>query len=259
MSLIQTEVKGKIGVITLDNPLKLNALSEDLLGCFMTALEDFKTKNMLVVVIRAQPGVKVWSAGHDIKELSKPGRDPLYYENALEKALRAIETYPGPVIAMVHGSVWGGACDMAMTCDMIIGDATAQFAITPVKIGVAYNTWGVLHFANRLPLNIAKEMFFTAEPVKAEQALQVGILNHLTEEDKLEEFTFQLAAKITQRAPLSIRLIKEQFRALANATPISPLDFERLQGLRRQVYDSKDYNEGINAFLEKRVPNFSGE
>jgi methylmalonyl-CoA decarboxylase len=259
MQFISTEQRGKIGIITFDNPTKMNALSEGLLDEVIPALEDFKTKKCMVIILRAKPDVKVWSAGHDIKELSKPGRDPLFYENALEKTLRAIEAYPGPVIAMVHGSVWGGACDLAMTCDIVIADPTAKFAITPVKIGVAYNTWGVLHFANRLQPNIAKEMFFTADPVSAERALQVGILNHLIPVEQLEAFTMEMAQKITCNAPLSISLIKEQFRTLQNATPISPIDFERLQGLRRTVYDSKDYNEGVTAFLEKRKPSYIGE
>lgn len=258
MSLVQTEVRDNIGIITLDNDKKLNSLSEELVGDIIGALNVFKTEKIPVVILRANDGVKVWSAGHDVKELPKKMRDPLSYYDALERLLRAVEQYPWPVVAMVHGSVWGGACDLIMTCDMVIGDETSQFAMTPVKLGVPYNTTGIMHFMNRLPINIAKEMFFTAEPVLAERALQIGILNHLVSEEQLFAFSLKLAATITTRSLLSVEVIKEQFRILSKAFPISPADFERVQGLRRKVYDSHDYEEAITAFLEKRPPVFKG-
>jgi len=258
MALVQTEIRESIGIITLDNAKKMNCLSEELVNDIINALNDFKMEKIPVVILRAGEGIKVWSAGHDVKELPRKMRDPLSYYDSLERLLRSIEQYPWPVIAMVHGSVWGGACDLIMTCDMVIGDETAQFAMTPAKLGVPYNTTGILHFMNRLPINIAKEMFFTADPVSAQRALQIGIVNHLVPEDQLFEFTLQLAATITTRSLLSIEVIKEQFRILSKAFPISPGDFERVQGLRRKVYDSHDYEEAITAFLEKRAPIFKG-
>jgi methylmalonyl-CoA decarboxylase len=259
MALVQTETRDNIGILTLDNGLKLNALSEALVAGVVGALADFRARKIPVVILRAAEGARVWSAGHDVKELPHKKRDPLSYNDSLERLLRAVEEYPGPVIAMVHGGVWGGACDLIMTCDMVIADESAQFAMTPVKLGVPYNSTGILHFMNRLPLNIAKEMFFTAEPVPAERALQVGIVNHLVPAAELFDFTLKLAAVITTRSLLSIEVIKEQFRILSKAFPISPADFERIQGLRRRVYDSNDYEEAITAFLEKRPPVFTGE
>ena len=223
------------------------------------ALGNFQKEQIHIVILRAPEGAKVWSAGHDVKELPLKLRDPLSYYDSLEVLLRTVEEYPGPVIAMVHGSVWGGACDLIMTCDMVIADKTAKFAMTPAKLGVPYNSTGILHFMNRLPINIAKEMFFTAELMSAERALNVGIINHLVEEEELLPFTLNMATTISTRSILSIQVIKEQFRVLSKAYSITPSAFERVQGMRRKVYDSHDYEEAITAFLEKRPAKFKGE
>ena len=258
MSLVNVEVLDKVGILTLNNTKKLNALSGELVHDIIEALDNFQKQKVHIIILRAPDGSKVWSAGHDVKELPLTMRDPLSYYDSLEVLLRAVEEFPGPVIAMVHGSVWGGACDLIMTCDMVIADTTAQFAMTPAKLGVPYNSTGILHFMNRLPINIAKEMFFTADLMPAERALNVGIINHLLKEEELLSFTLNLAKTISTRSMLSIEVIKEQFRVLSKAYSITPSAFERVQGMRRKVYDSHDYEEAITAFLEKRKPDFKG-
>ena len=259
MPFIDVEVADNIGFISLNNPGKRNALSRELVDEILRAFDDFKKRKIAAIILRAPDGCSVWSAGHDIKELPEGRRDPLGYGDSVEKLLRAVQRYPGPVIAMVHGSVWGGACDLVMTCDIVIGDETSSFAITPAKLALPYNVSGVMHFISRLGLNIAKEMFFSADPITAERAERVGILNHLVPSDKLLEFTTDLAKLMATRSSLAISVIKEQFNLLAGARAIAPDVFERIQGLRRQVYDSHDYTEGIRSFLEKREPMFKGE
>jgi len=259
MSLIRAEYRDHVGTITFNHPETRNSLSNALLEQFMEAIQEFEGQKARAMIVRAPAGCKVWSSGFDVKELPDPGRDPLSYNDPLERLLRAIQRFPGPVIAMIEGSVWGGACDIAVTCDIAIGCHSAAFAITPAKIGVPYNSTGILHFINVVGVRIAREMFFTAQPINAERALQVGILNHLVPAEVLESFTCSVARQITENSPLSISVIKEQLRILGNSYVISPETFERIQGLRRTVYDSQDYREGKAAFFEKRKPTFTGE
>jgi methylmalonyl-CoA decarboxylase len=256
--LILTETSENIGTITLNQPAKRNALSEPLIEEMLSTLANFEKKSIRAVVIRAAPDAKVWSAGLDISELPQ-GKDPLPYSDPLERLLRSIKRFPGPVIAMVHGTVWGAATDVVLSCDIAIGDETCSFAITPANIGSAYNTAGLLTFMRRLRLNLVKEMFFTANPIKAEQAAKSGILNHLVPAEDLEKFTYELARQIATKAPMVVSTVKEQLRILAEAHPVPPDVFERIQELRHKVYESADYQEGIRAFREKRKPVFTGE
>jgi len=259
MSLIKTEVKDSIGTICFNNDEKRNSLSTALMNEFIDALDMMGAEKVRVVVLRANQGVKVWSAGLNIAELPEPGNDPIFYHHPLEKIMRRIQKFPAPVIAMIDGSVWGGGCDLSFVCDILIGTKNTSFAITPAKIGVPYNTTGIVHFLNMVELNIAKEMFFTARPISAEKAENLGILNHLIDADELEAFTYEMAAAIASNSPLSIAVIKEQLNIMGAARPINSEFYEMIDELRQKAYSSKDYQEGLKAFFEKRPPRFTGE
>jgi methylmalonyl-CoA decarboxylase len=257
-AVVRTEVLGQVGVITLDDERRRNALSARMVSGVVVALEGLRAEGVRAVVLRAAAGMHVWSAGHDIDELPRGRRDPLSYNDPLEELLRAIRTLPAPVLAMVHGSVWGGAFDLVLSCDVLIADETATFAMTPVNLGLPYNTAGLLHFLGRLPVNLTKEMFFTATPIDAQKAKEWLVLNHLVGSAELESFTLDLAATMASKSPLAIAVIKEQLRVLADYQPVAALVYDRIQGLRREVYDSSDYLEGLEAFAEKRKPIFTG-
>jgi methylmalonyl-CoA decarboxylase len=259
MELIRSQLQDDIGIITLDNDRKRNALSRALIQELIRTLNGLTLERVRAIILRANKGAKVWSAGFDVTEFPQPGRDPLSYYDPLEQAIRAIQRCPAPVIAMLEGSVWGGACELALVCDILIGTPQTTFAITPARIGVPYNPSGILHVFNTMGLSLAREMFFTAQPLSPERAERAGILNHLVAVADLEDFTMKMARQIAANSPISVSVMKEQLRILANALPLSPETFERIQGLRRVVYDSRDYLEGQRAFLEKRPPVFKGE
>jgi methylmalonyl-CoA decarboxylase len=256
MAFIKTTVSDAVGTIAFDRNDKRNALNAGLIAEAITAFDDFKARHVRAVVLRSAAAAKVWSAGHDIEELPKAGVDPLPYSDPLERLLRAVKAFPAPVIAMVHGTVWGGACDLVMACDLVYGDETCAFAITPAKLGLPYNIAGLLNFMSRLPLNVVKEMFFSAEPISAERAERVGIVNRIVPEAELEAAVYAMARVFTTRSAAAIAASKESIRVLSESVPINPATFEYLHGLRRDVYFGPDYQEGTAAFLQKRPPKF---
>ena len=259
MSLVITAIEDSIGTIMLNHGQKRNALSQKLIADILDALGALRQQDVRVVIFRAQEGATVWSAGHDVSEIPQGHRDPLGWDDPLRQLIREIENYPAPIIAMIEGSVWGGACEVAFACDLVIAADDATFAITPAKLGVPYNLSGLLTFMNTINLHIVKEMAFTASPIKAERAERLGIVNQIVSKQELKNHTYEIARQIVRNSPLSIAIMKEELNLLANAYDLSPLMFERIQALRRVVYNSQDYQEGIRAFLEKRAPKFLGK
>jgi methylmalonyl-CoA decarboxylase len=258
-TLVDAKIAGKIAAITLNNPAKQNALSKELIDELCVALDEMRERQCRVVILRAPTGAKVFSSGHDVRELPTNGRDPLTYNDPLRRVIRTIELHPAPVIALVEGTVWGGACELVMSCDLIVAADDSTFAITPAKWGVPYNISGVQNFLNTGGMPLCKEMLFTAQPVTAKRLMDQGIVSHVVPRDQLESLAQTIAEQIAQNSPLVISLLKEELRLLSASHHLSPETFERVQSLRRQVYDSEDYQEGIRGFLEKRSPRFKGK
>lgn len=256
MALIQTRAEGNVGTIALNRYEKRNALGRHLIHQVIGALNEFEKARIRAVVLRSATNEKVWSAGHDVSELPRADVDPLPYTGPFEQLLRAVREFPAPTIAMIHGAVWGGACDLVLSCDLAFGDETCSFAVTPAKLGLPYNVDGFLTFMARLPLTVAKEMFFTANPISAAQAERAGLVNRIVPEAELEARVYETARTIATRSAPAVHASKEAFRVLSDAVAINPTTYEYLQGLRRSVYFGPDYREGIRSFLEKRSPRF---
>jgi methylmalonyl-CoA decarboxylase len=254
---VHVEVLDSVAWLTIDNP-PVNSLSSDLIDELSAVLDAQQPPEVRAVVIRSARGQRVWSAGHDVRELPRNGRDPLTYNDPLRKAVRLVEHHPAPVIAMVEGSVWGGACELVLSCDLIVASSEATFALTPARLGVPYNLSGTLNLMKVAEMHFVKEMLFTARPIAAGRMAAYGVVNSVVPAEELERTTADLAADIASGSPLVHQVMKEELRVLANAHPMTPETHERIQSIRREVYDSDDYQEGLKAFDEKRRPVFEG-
>lgn len=259
--MTKLEIVDRIGFITMQNAEHFNCLSTEMCETLSSNLEEAYRSECVAIVIKAECSHNVWSAGHDIRELPTDGNDPLSYDVPMERLLRKIQDTPIPVIAYANGTVWGGACDLCVSCDLIVAADTATFAITPAKIGIPYNASGIMHFINQLGINKAREMFFTANPISAHDALNVGFVNAVAPLEELDQVLEErFLAPMRRNSVLSMSAIKRQFRILSRAaSTISSESFERINDYRRHVFQGEDYKEGIRSFLEKRTPEYHGK
>ena len=259
--IVKVEIKDRICYVEMQNADHFNCLSETMCEELISAINYGYDQECVGIVIKAQCRKGVWSAGHDIRELPQNGEDPLAYDVPMEHLLRCVQETPIPVIACVSGGVWGGACDLCLSCDMIVSSNDATFAITPAKIGIPYNASGIMHFINQLGINKAREMFFLAQPITADDALNVGLINRVTTPEELDTVLEEhFLAPLRRNSIMSISAMKRQFRILSKATTLlSSESFERINAYRTRVYKGDDYLEGIRSFLEKRAPEYKGK
>ena len=258
-SLVDSAIQDSVGIVTIANDHKANALSSEVVSGITAALDYFESQDLRAVIIRSKSGAKIFSAGHDVSELPTDGSNPFAWRVPLEKLLRKVREARMPVIAMCEGSVWGGACDLVVSCDMVIAAPSATLAMTPAKMGLPYNSLGTSHFLGVLPLHRLKEMLFTADVMSAEEAEKLGIYNKVVPPEQLEDCTMKIAQRITDLAPLVIQVLKYELRELTEGTPIPTEISEKIEALREKAWRSQDMQEGIKAFFEKRAPEFQGK
>ena len=243
-----------IGVVRLNRPEQLNALSNQLMGELVGALENLDGDESIRCIVLAGND-KAFAAGADINELSDATHLELYFGGRIDKwdAIRKIRT---PIVAAVSGYCLGGGCELAMACDLIIASESARFGQPETNLGVLPGAGGTQRLTRAIGKSKAMDVILTGRFLSAGEAEQAGLVARVTlEEDWLEEAK-GVARTIAAKSPVGVRLAKE---AVLNAfeTPLAAgLDAERKAF--HLALSSEDAQEGLKAFTEKREPNFKG-
>ena len=249
--LVLRETTDHIAILTLNHPEKRNALSRAMLGSLKEHLNRLAAdKNVKVVVVRAAG--PVFSSGHDLRELVDGDERQYTAIFALcTEVMEAIRKLPQPVIAQVQGVATAAGCQLAATCDLVVAAEGASFATPGVKIGLFCTTPAVA-LCRAVTSKKALEMLFTGNPITACEAERAGLVNRVVPCERLEEETLKLAQQISSASASILALGK---RALYEQLPLDrPEAYQVAQ--RAMVENSKapDAQEGMRAFLEKRLP-----
>jgi len=257
-----TEKKERICTVTFNRPEKRNALTPLMLFQFADLLNSLKEEGEIRCLVLRGAGDKAFSAGYDISEIPKDMTPEMAAafkaKNPLHSGLQSIIDFPYPVIAMLNGHAFGAACDLAMTCDLRIAAENAQMGLPPAKLGIIYQTGGILRMINTVGLANAKEIFFTGRSYPAPKAREMGMVHYVLPQDQLASFTYEMAREISENAPLSLKGMKVIFNKIFLSQKLSPKDAEEIEALRLQAFNSEDIKEGQRAFKEKRKPVFKG-
>lgn len=210
-----------------------------------------------VVIVRAEPVKGIWSSGHDISEIPLEAEEHVW-ANPLENFLEYYRRLPIATIAEVGGSVWGGACELVLSSDLVIAGTDIRMAITPAKLGVGYPASGVARFLACLPAQTVARMFLTAEPITMGEAFRLGAVTEVVDDlDLLPEVSRAWANKIIHNAPLTIAATKAALAELSDAH-LPPEARHRVDEMVARAWTSKDLAEGVRAFGERRPPEFRG-
>lgn len=256
-NLSVTPASNGTAVVTIDRPERRNACNQamwrGLAELFTRLRED---RSVHAVVLTGAGGH--FCAGADISEFADVRDDSaaaLEYSKSVSDAEQAIFHFPKPVIAAVSGYAIGGGCGLSLVCDFRVAHTSARFAIPAAKLGIVYSLDECRALATVVGVTRAKRILFTGEQIAAEEAVRIGLVDILTEQDALEA-ALEFAGRMSGNAPLSIEGAKVALNAVATGEAAARRDEVAL--ISRRAADSADYREGRQAFLEKRKPRFTG-
>jgi len=249
--------KEHIAVITVNRPDKLNALNqsviEELHSCFKSVQDD---ANIRVAIITGS-GEKAFVAGADIKQFTElTAATAVNFAKRGQEVFNLIEQLGKPVIAAVNGFALGGGCELALACHIRIASSNAKFGQPEVKLGLIPGYGGTQRLPRVVGLGIATELILTGEMISADRALQIGLVSNVVESDALLDTALKLAETIAANAPVALRLSLESIR---NSTLPGTTGQDEEAALFGESFATKDVKEGVSAFLERRLANFSGE
>jgi enoyl-CoA hydratase/carnithine racemase len=257
---IRVEERGLARVLVIDNPAKRNALDfqalEELEECCARATRD----GVRCLVLRGA-GDEAFSSGFDIAEMALTSRRGDRPDEAVERSAEVLSEVPCPTLAFLNGFAFGGAFELAATCDLRVARAGVKLAMTPAKLGVVYPEGGLRRFADLVGSARARELFFTGRPIDAETALAWGLVNRVAPPASAEADALALATEIAENAPLAVRGMKRILRLLegTHERGLSSAERDEIAALRRRAFESEDLREGRKAWEERRKPRFRGE
>ncbi len=250
------EIDGRVALVTINRPDKLNALDAQTRGELVDAFTEFQDDPEVRVIILTGAGEKAFVAGADIKEFE--GRAPLDQFTVMKRrsVFQAADEFPKPVIAAINGFCLGGGLELAMACDIRIASASAKLGQPEVNLGIIPGGGGTQRLPRLVGLGNALRLLYTGQIIGAEEAQRIGLVEEVVEPDRLMDACSELAHAIAEKSPVALRLIKESVRASTRM----PLD----EGLRLETslfglaVSSEDKQEGVDAFINKRKPDFRG-
>jgi len=254
-TLIVEDLEGGVRRLTLSHPARRNALDDGLLAALQEALDPRGAEGVRALVIRGEGSA--FCAGYDLNSLQQVKDGAPLPDAFLMETLAVLEACPWPTVAMVRGPAYGAGCDLALSCDFRLAATDAAFCLPPAKLGIAYAPEGIARAIRAVGTGPARRMLFTGEVVRAERALQLGLVESLHAPETLEDAALELCGTLAGKAPLALSGMKAAFGALARGA-LTPEQREHLEALRRSAYQSDDAREGRAAFLEKRRPHFTG-
>jgi len=254
---ILSATDGPIGTLTFNNPERHNAMSLDMWRSATTALEQFEEDAAVRVIVLTGAGGKAFVSGADISKFESERATVdavLDYNAAVDRFSQALGECPKPTIAMIRGYCLGGGVGIAVCCDLRVANEAARFAVPAAKLGLGYGYANVRRIMDLVGPQFVTEMLLTARQFDAAQAERIGLVNHVLPDAEIESYVRDLAETIAGNAPLTMRAVKRIVHELRRDEP----EVAACDALVRQCFESADYREGRQAFLEKRKPVFRG-
>jgi 2-(1,2-epoxy-1,2-dihydrophenyl)acetyl-CoA isomerase len=258
---IQLEMRGQVCLLTLNRPDRLNALNVQVAHDFKAAISEALEHGARAIVLTGAG--RAFSAGGDLREMQeiaqKDGRVEAFFDEPLRllnEAILLIRRTPVPFIAAVNGVASGGGCNLALACDLVIAAESARFNQAFIKIGLTPDCGGTFMLPRLVGWKRATELLFSGDLISAKTAAAMGMINTVTPDDAMMDTAMAIADKLAQAPTAAIAQIKMLLEASATNDLGSQLDLERETQI--ESGKTKDFVEGVQAFLEKRPPRFVG-